>query len=221
MRQRKECSIDLVLMLRAPAQLTGRDLADGRTQVECSDAARNAIGGYRWQDEAMSDNQSKLREWTVAAAIIRSGPDVLMVRNRRKNGSHDWSTPGGVVEPGEQIVEALTREVIEETGVTVTNWSEPRYSVVTVAIGMGWHLTVEVFEALSWTGNIFIDDPDKIVEEAVFLTTTEAIERLATTARWVSEPIADWLNDPWGGHRQYGYELSGVDRNSMLVHRHQ
>jgi 8-oxo-dGTP diphosphatase len=169
----------------------------------------------------MSGGENRLREWTVAAGIIRSGSEVLMVRNRRKNGTLDWSTPGGVVEPGEEVVEALTREVLEETGVVVSAWSEPRYSVVTVATGMGWHLTVQVFEALDWSGEIAIDDPDGIVEEAAFLTAAAAIECLSTTARWVCEPIAEWLNDPWDGHRQYGYELSGVDRHSMSVERHQ
>ncbi len=169
----------------------------------------------------MAAGMSNLREWTVAAGIVRSGQDVLMVRNRRKNGSSDWSTPGGVVEPGEAIVDALTREVIEETGVRVTEWSQPRYSVVTVATGMGWHLTVEVFEALQWEGDIAIDDPDGIVEEAVFVSVPKALEHMTGTARWVSEPIAEWLNDPWVGHRQFGYELSGVDKSSMLVERHQ
>ncbi len=162
-----------------------------------------------------------LREWTVASGIIRSGDHVLMVRNRRRDGTCDWTTPGGVVETGEHIVEALTREVIEETGVTVTRWSEARYSVVTVAPGMGWHATVQVFEALEWSGEINIEDPDGIVEEAVFVSPERAIESLLGTARWVCEPITEWLNQPWDGHRQYGYELAGVDRASTSVLRHQ
>jgi 8-oxo-dGTP diphosphatase len=162
-----------------------------------------------------------LREWTVAAGIVRADGHVLMVRNRRKNGSSDWSTPGGVVEVGENLVEALTREVIEETGITVTEWSPARYSVVAVAPGMGWHLSVSVFEAIAWSGDIAIDDPDGIVEEAVFVHPDTAVSHLATTARWVAEPITEWLTEPWDGHRQYGYELCGVDRTSITVERHQ
>jgi 8-oxo-dGTP diphosphatase len=169
----------------------------------------------------MAAGKSNLREWRVAAGIVRAGDDVLMVRNRRKNGSCDWSTPGGVVEPGEEVVAALTREVIEETGIRVSEWSEARYSVVTVATGMGWHLTVQVFEALKWEGEILIDDPDGIIEEAAFLSVPTALANMAGTARWVSEPIAEWLNTPWAGHKQFGYELAGVDRAAMLVERHQ
>jgi 8-oxo-dGTP diphosphatase len=168
-----------------------------------------------------STPHSSLREWRVAAGIIRLDDTVLLVRNRRKNGSCDWSTPGGVVEIGEDQVEALTREVIEETGVKVTEWSPPRYSVVAVAPAMGWHLSVAVYEAVSWSGDIAIDDPDGIVEEAVFLEMDRALSHLATTARWVGEPITEWLTDPWDGHRQYGYELSGLDRASISVQRHQ
>jgi 8-oxo-dGTP diphosphatase len=165
---------------------------------------------------------SSLREWTVAAGIIRDeSQHVLLVCNLRRNGASDWSTPGGVVETGEEMVEALTREVIEETGITVTHWNGPVYSVVARAPGMGWHLTVEVHEAKIWSGEINIDDPDGIVTEASFFDVETAVARLATNARWVCEPITEWLTDPWHGHRQYGYELNGTDRASMSVVRHQ
>ncbi len=165
---------------------------------------------------------SSLREWTVAAGIIRNDDQhVLLVCNVRRNGLTDWSTPGGVVEEGEQMVEALTREVVEETGIVVSEWTGPVYSVVAAAPGMGWHLTVEVHEAMVWSGSINIDDPDGIVIEASFLDVEAAVERLATNARWVCEPITEWLREPWTGHRQYGYELTGTDRATMSVVRHQ
>ncbi len=165
---------------------------------------------------------TSLREWTVAAGIIRDeSQNVLLVCNLRRNGSSDWSTPGGVVETGEEMVEALTREVIEETGIQVSHWSPAVYSVVAAAPGMGWHLTVQVHEAHAWSGDINIDDPDGIVTEAVFLDVESALAKLAENSRWVSEPISDWLTNPWTGHRQYGYELTGADRSSMGVVRHQ
>jgi 8-oxo-dGTP diphosphatase len=169
----------------------------------------------------MKEAPRSLREWTVAAGIVRHDGAVLMVRNRRKNGSLDWSTPGGVVESGEEIVSALTREVSEETGIAVSQWSPARYSVVAVAPGMGWQLNVSVFEALEWSGEIFIDDPDGIVEEAVFVAPEAALQSLSGAARWVAEPITEWLTEPWQGHRQYGYELCGTDRASITVERHQ
>jgi 8-oxo-dGTP diphosphatase len=171
---------------------------------------------------ARMNNMTSLREWTVAAGIIRDDADqVLLVCNVRKNGHFDWSTPGGVVETGEEMVEALTREVIEETGIVVTEWTDAVYSVVAAAPGMGWHLTVQVHAAVAWSGDINIDDPDGIVTEAVFLDIEGALAKLADNAQWVREPISEWLTSPWTGHRQYGYELTGTDRANMGVVRHQ
>jgi ADP-ribose pyrophosphatase YjhB (NUDIX family) len=54
----------------------------------------------------------------VSAAIIRDG-HVLVARRARGPALGIWTLPGGVVEAGETLVEALTREVAEETGLTV------------------------------------------------------------------------------------------------------
>lgn len=45
---------------------------------------------------------------------------MLLIRRGRPPGQGLWSIPGGRVEPGESDAEALVREVLEETGLTVT-----------------------------------------------------------------------------------------------------
>jgi ADP-ribose pyrophosphatase YjhB (NUDIX family) len=54
----------------------------------------------------------------VSAAILRDGK-VLVVRRARKPALGVYTMPGGVVEAGETLVEAVTREVMEETGLTI------------------------------------------------------------------------------------------------------
>ena len=54
----------------------------------------------------------------VSAAIYRDGR-ILLVRRARAPGRDLFSLPGGVVEAGETLAEAVAREVLEETGVTV------------------------------------------------------------------------------------------------------
>ena len=54
----------------------------------------------------------------VSAAIGRDGK-VLLVRRARPPASGLFSLPGGVVEAGETLTEAVAREVLEETGLTV------------------------------------------------------------------------------------------------------
>ena len=54
----------------------------------------------------------------VSAAIARDGK-VLLVRRARPPANGLYSLPGGVVEAGETLHEALVREVREETGMAV------------------------------------------------------------------------------------------------------
>ena len=54
----------------------------------------------------------------VSAAILRDGK-VLLVRRARKPALGVYTLPGGVVEAGETLEEALVREVREETGLAI------------------------------------------------------------------------------------------------------
>ena len=54
----------------------------------------------------------------VSAAIIRDGR-VLVARRARGPALGIWTMPGGVVEAGETLIEALVREIAEETAMIV------------------------------------------------------------------------------------------------------
>jgi 8-oxo-dGTP diphosphatase len=54
----------------------------------------------------------------VSAAIIRDGK-VLVVRRARNPALGIYTLPGGAVETGETLMQAVTREVREETSLTV------------------------------------------------------------------------------------------------------
>ncbi|HXP04614.1 MAG TPA: NUDIX hydrolase [Stellaceae bacterium] len=58
----------------------------------------------------------------VNAVFVRSGRVLLSRRSAaRRTYPNCWSFPGGHVEPGESLDEALTRELREEVGVTPTS----------------------------------------------------------------------------------------------------
>jgi 8-oxo-dGTP diphosphatase len=54
----------------------------------------------------------------VSAAVVRGGK-LLVVRRARAPAHGLFSLPGGVVEVGETLAQAVTREVREETGLTI------------------------------------------------------------------------------------------------------
>jgi 8-oxo-dGTP diphosphatase len=53
----------------------------------------------------------------VSAAIFRAG-EVLLVERGKGAAQGLWSLPGGHIEPGETRLEAIHRELAEETGIT-------------------------------------------------------------------------------------------------------
>jgi ADP-ribose pyrophosphatase YjhB (NUDIX family) len=165
-----------------------------------------------------------IREWTVAGGLLETSEGVLLVRNQRRGGFEDWSTPGGVIDDADvDLLSGLTREVEEETGLRVTEWSGPLYEVHANAPDMGWRMRCEVHLAVAFDGTLTVSDPDGIVVEALFVPTAECVDRLASCAPWVREPLAAWLTERWspGDPRGFHYDVHGASRESLRVVRNE
>ncbi len=162
-----------------------------------------------------------LRHWQVAGGIVADERGLLLVENLRRNGDIDWSTPGGVVDPGESAVDGLTREVEEETGFQVSSWTGPIYRVEVTAPDAGFFLAVEAHRADAFSGAMVIDDPDGIVISAEFVDIAAAKARLGDAAPWVAEPLLAHLHDGVSDGRLFEYRVEGrrgADRTITRLH---
>lgn len=86
----------------------------------------------------------------VALALIDAQGRVLM-QQRRIGGAHGglWEFPGGKVEPGESLVSALVREILEELGVAV---DPATLTPLNFAASPGDPYVVLLYTCLNWAG---------------------------------------------------------------------
>ncbi len=82
--------------------------------------------------------------------LIEDG-DRILLQNRVKKDWQGYTLPGGHVEPGESFVDAVIREMKEETGLTV---EDPRLAGVKQFPIENGRYVVLLFKATRWTGEL-------------------------------------------------------------------
>lgn len=102
----------------------------------------------------------------AAAAIIRD-PEGRVLLIRRGDG-RGWSLPGGLMEPGERILDCLRREVREETGLEVEPlrltglYSDPDYMLITYPNGDRVQFVSATFECRVVGGRLRPDGEESL-----------------------------------------------------------
>jgi 8-oxo-dGTP diphosphatase len=118
----------------------------------------------------------------IVTAIVRRGDELLMVRQAGPGEQPVWSVPGGRVEAGELLTEALGRELLEESGVRLLDAGRVAFTVQVDDRRDGWAGCVWTWDVAAWEGEPAPDDPDGFVLDAAFVPIGEAIARLAEIA---------------------------------------
>lgn len=129
-------------------------------------------------------------ELAVSAAIFR-GDRVLLVRRARPPAANLWTLPGGRVELGEPLAEAVRREVKEETALSIRVGALAGYREIILdrAVGdRGRHFVILPFVAEWLSGEVQLNEElDAFrwshIEDAATLPTTEGLEAILHDAR--------------------------------------
>jgi 8-oxo-dGTP diphosphatase len=72
-----------------------------------------------------------IRHFTASGIVLDGDGHVLLIHHRRRGW---WVNPGGHIDPDEDPVQAVLREVAEETGITGQILAEPRFSHPAVTV---------------------------------------------------------------------------------------
>jgi 8-oxo-dGTP diphosphatase len=134
--------------------------------------------------------------YLVVAGLISEGDKILLVSQKGDSDpAPSFALPGGRVEPGELLTDALVREVREETGLDVIAIGPLLYSLQLVNAQEAAQTLAYVFHVAEWRGALRTADPDGFVRAVGFYPRAEAIMLLEQTLPWrqMREPIVAYL----------------------------
>lgn len=124
----------------------------------------------------------KHTEVAVGILVRQDGALLLSTRPEGKAYAGYWEFPGGKIEAGESVTEALRRELIEELGVTIGaahEWKVTEHDYPHALVRLHW---CKVFE---WAGEFEMREGQQMAWQTFPLTVSPVLPG--------AYPVLDWL----------------------------
>jgi 8-oxo-dGTP diphosphatase len=126
----------------------------------------------------------------AAALAVRDGHVLLVGQQGPDDPVLASMLPGGRVEAGENLLEALRREVVEETGLAVVGGPVEAFRVLRQIDGIDY---LAITFRCDVDGSLAPDDPDGFVRTAGWVPIEEALRRLGEVAWYDLGPLRRYL----------------------------
>ncbi len=146
-------------------------------------------------------------------AVVVDQDKILLVRRRFEPSAGYWSFPGGHVEPGETLEEAVLRELLEETGLVGYSpklLAVTEYICLDTAGHLKYHYVIIDFLIKDFSGELRLNEES---EDAGFFSLDEALRmKLSISTRKVLGLIRrDSLSSPAVYHIVTRIKENGYD----------
>jgi 8-oxo-dGTP diphosphatase len=142
--------------------------------------------GERPREGIQPGQDRKLVEVAVGILIRPDGDFLLTSRPPGKVYEGYWEFPGGKLEPGETVEEALCRELLEEIGITIAITAVQRWKVETVDYP---HALVQLnfCKVLEWSGELHMHEGQAFKWQRLPVTVTPVLPGTLPVLAWFAE----------------------------------
>ena len=135
---------------------------------------------------SVSDIQNRTHTEVAVGVLIRESDGALLITSRPEGKPRAgwWEFPGGKLEAGETVEQALRRELQEELGVTITNcmaWKVTEHAYSHALVRLHW------CKVTQWEGDFTMLEGQQMAWQQLPLQVRPVLEGSLPVLEWLSE----------------------------------